>query len=136
MLKERLEEAYEYLLEHPDVPCIISGGIREPGEALEADAMYDYLLKKGIARERLYKEDRSASTYENIIYSEEIIAREHLNPSLALVTSEFHEYRARQMASSLGFEAGAVPSKTAWWLWPTYFVRECAGILYWWLFGA
>jgi len=39
------------------------------------------------------------------------------------------------MADSLGFKAGSVPSHTAWWLMPTYYVRECAGILHWWWFG-
>ncbi len=135
MMKDRLDRAYEYLGEHPDIPAIVAGGIRETGEALEADVMYDYLISKGVAAYRLYKEDRSVSTYENIIYSEEIIAREGMDPRLALVTSEFHEYRANRMAAKLGYEAGAVPVRTKWWLWPTYFIRECAGILYWWLFG-
>lgn len=135
MLKERLDAAYDWLEAHPDTKCIVSGGWQEPGDAVEADAMYRYLLKKGIPADRLYAESRSKSTYENMLYSKEIIENNGLEPSMTIVTSDFHEYRSIAMAESLGIEAGSYPSHTAWWLIPTYFVRECAGILHWWLFG-
>ncbi|MDO5121970.1 MAG: YdcF family protein [Erysipelotrichaceae bacterium] len=135
MLKERLDAAYDWLEAHPDTKCIVSGGWQEPGDAVEADAMYRYLLMKGIPADRLYAESRSKSTYENMLYSKEIIENNGLEPSMTIVTSDFHEYRSIAMAESLGIEAGSYPSHTAWWLIPTYFVRECAGILHWWLFG-
>ena len=31
---------------------------------------------------------------------------------------------------TLGFSVGAVPGHTAWWLFPTFYVRELYGILY------
>ena len=135
MLKERLDAAYEWLEGHPDTVCIVSGGWQEPGDAVEADARYRYLLKKGIPEDRLYAESRSKSTFENMLYSKEIIEDNDLEPVMTIVTSDFHEYRSIAMAESLGIEAGSYPSHTAWWLQPTYFIRECAGILYWWLFG-
>lgn len=135
MLKERLEAAYDWLESHPGTVCIVSGGWQEPDDDVEAEVMYRYLLKKGIPADRLYAEDRSKSTYENMLYSKEIIQNNGLDPAMTIVTSDFHEYRACAMAGSLGIEAGSYPSHTAWWLLPTYYVRECAGILYWWLFG-
>ena len=135
MLKERLDAAIVLLEEHPDTSCIVAGGWQEPGDAVEADAMYRYLVKKGIREDRLYEEDRSRSTYENMLYSKEIIEKNGLEPAITVVTSDFHEYRAIAMAESLGIDAGSYPSRTAWWLLPTYFIRECAGILHWWLFG-
>ena len=135
MLKERLDAAYDWLVTHTDTVCIVSGGWKEPDDDVEAEVMYRYLLKKGIPEDRLYAEDRSKSTYENMLYSKEIIQNNGLDPAMTIVTSDFHEYRAIAMADSLGIEAGSYPSHTAWWLLPTYYIRECAGILYWWLFG-
>ena len=66
---------------------------------------------------------------------QQIIEKNGLEPAITVVTSDFHEYRAIAMAESLGIDAGSYPSRTAWWLLPTYFIRECAGILHWWLFG-
>ena len=135
MLKERLDKAYEWLMEHPGNECIVSGGLEEIGDAVEAKAMKNYLVKRGIAEDHIWIEDYSHSTYENLLYSGKIISDFDLNPVMTIVTSDFHEYRALDMADSLGFKAGSVPSHTAWWLMPTYYVRECAGILHWWWFG-
>lgn len=133
MLQERIDAAYDYLAAHPDASAVLSGG-KGAGEAIsEAECMYRALTKKGIAEERLYKEERSTSTRENLAFSKDIIEQNRLSNSLAIVTNEFHEYRAKQIAKNLGFDAKAVPAPTAWWLFPTYYVRELYGILYQWI---
>ena len=93
-LRERIDAAYDYLLEHPDAICIVSGGKGSDEGISEAECMYRELVEKGIGKERIYKEDKSTSTRENIAFSKEIIEREGLNPKIAIVTNEFHEYRA------------------------------------------
>lgn len=58
MLASRLDAAYEYLTEHPDAICIVSGG-QGPDESMpEAECMYLYLTDRGIAPERIYQENR------------------------------------------------------------------------------
>ena len=49
---------------------------------------------------------------------------------MTIITNEFHEYRAQTIASNLNIESYAVSAKTAWWLFPTYFVREIFGMIY------
>lgn len=135
MLVERLDAAYEYLIEHEDSACVLSGG-QGPGESIsEAECMYRYLVSKGIDPARLYKEDKSTDTRENLMYSKEVIEKNGLYPVVAIATSEFHEYRAGQIAKSLGMEYGAVPGRTAIWLFPTYYVRELYAILAEWIFS-
>ena len=135
MLVERLDAAYEYLVEHEDAVCVLSGG-QGSGETIsEAECMYRYLVAKGIDPARLYKEDKSTDTRENLTYSKALIEEEGLNPVIAIATSEFHEYRAGQIAKSLGMEYGAVSGNTAIWLFPTYYVRELYAILAEWIFG-
>lgn len=134
MLVERLEAAYDYLIENPNSVCILSGGQGNDEDISEAECMYRYLTGKGISSERLYKEERSTSTRENLIYSKEILETYGLSTNITIVTNEFHEYRAGRIARSLGLEYSAVPARTAWWLFPTYYVRELYGILYEWIF--
>lgn len=133
MMVARLKAAQKYLEENPESACILSGGQGEDEDISEAECMYRYLVENGISPDRLYKEDKSTSTRENLLFSKEIIEREGLNKSIAIATNEFHEYRAQRIASSLGFESGAVSGKTEIWVVPTYHIRELYGILYEWI---
>lgn len=133
MLRERLDAAYDYLKENPKSNCIVSGGQGEGEDITEAEAMKIYLVEKGIEESRVFKEDRSRNTRENLLFSKKVMEEKKLNENLAVVTNEFHLYRARKIARNLGLEAGAVAGKTAWWLFPTYYVREMYSILYEWI---
>ena len=132
MLTERLNAAKEYLDEHENTVCILSGG-KGPDEGIsEAQCMYNYLTEHGISSERLIMEDKSTSTRENLQYSLDIINNNDLNKDVALVTNEFHEYRAFKIAEKLNIKPAAVPAHTHWWLFSTYFVREWYGVIYEW----
>lgn len=182
MLNERINAAYAYLEAHENTVCVLSGG-QGSGESIsEAECMYRALVKKGVAPERLYKEEKSTSTRENLRFSMQVIedngllqedvGRQSAQPEqkddtagqeaqteqedaaggqgaqtqkdemgkanrqygeIAIVTNEFHEYRAQTIAEGLGIEAAAVPAATAWWLFPTFYARELFGILYQWV---
>lgn len=130
MLSERLEAAYEYLKKNPDTKCILSGGQGTDEPMSEAECMYNWLVKKGIDEERLYIEDKSTSTRENLLFSKQIIENEDLNPAITVITNEFHQYRAGEIANTLGIESYSVSAKTLITLLPTYYVRELGGILF------
>lgn len=133
-LQERLDAALEYMLEHPDAYCVVSGG-QGPGEDIsEAECMYRYLTQNGIDQSRIYKEDKSTSTRENLELSLKVIQENHLSEEIAIVTSEYHQYRASLVAKDLGIQSTAICGKTAKWLFPTYYIRELYGILYQWVF--
>lgn len=133
MLASRLEAAYEYLTEHPDAVCVVSGGQGADEPISEGEFMYQYLVNKGIEPYRIYRETESTSTRENLLFSKAIIEKEGLNPRIAIVTNEYHEYRASMVAKALDLEYSAVPAKTPWWLFPTYYIRELYGIIYEWV---
>lgn len=133
-LMERLDAAIRYLNANPDSACIVSGGQGTDETISEAQCMYLYLVDNGIAPERIYKEDRSTTTRENIAFSYEIIQEQGLNESIAIATNNFHEYRAGKIADGIGLEYGAVSGSTVLWLLPTYYVRELLAILYEWVF--
>ena len=131
---ERLDAAYDYLVEHPQSACVLSGGKGDGENITEAECMYRYLVNKGIDASRLYKEEASTTTRENLLFSKQLIEELGLHPVIAIATSEYHEYRAGMIAKSLGIEYAAVTGRTAIWLFPTYYVRELYGILYEWVF--
>lgn len=133
MMVARLKAAMKYLEENPESACILSGGQGADEDISEAECMYRYLVTNGISPDRLYKEDKSTSTRENLAFSNEIIEREGLNPDIAIATNEFHEYRAQQIAKALGLDSGAASGVTEIWVLPTYYVRELYGILYEWI---
>lgn len=134
MLEARLDAALEYLNANPESACIVSGGQGSDELIPEAECMYLYLTSHGIAAERIYQEDKSTTTRENIAFSYEIIKEQGLNASIAIATNEFHEYRAGKIAENFGLEYGAVSGSTVLWLLPTYYARELIAILYEWFF--
>lgn len=133
-LRERLDAAYEYLAENPEAYCVVSGGQGFGENISEAECMYRYLINKGIDHGRIYKEDASASTRENLEYSLQVIKENNLPDEIAIATSEYHQYRVGLIAKGVGVENTAVCGKTARWLLPTFYVRELYGILYEWVF--
>ena len=133
MMVARLKAAKKYLDKNPDSICILSGGQGADEDISEAECMYRWMIDAGVSPERLYREDKSTSTRENLLYSKEIIERENLNKDIAIATNEFHEYRAQQIAKELSLESGAASGATEIWVFPTYYVRELCGILYEWI---
>lgn len=132
-LVERLEAAYDYLVEHPEAVCVVSGGKGQGEDISEAEAMYRWLTDKGIDGTRIYKEEQSTDTDENIRFSKEVIKENGLNEKIAIVTSEYHTYRASLLAEKYGLQYGAAPGRTAIWLFPTFYVRELYAILAEWV---
>lgn len=101
-LWRRLNATADYMKQesNQDTKVIVSGG-QGPGEDIsEAQAMYDYLIGKGVAKDRIIMEDQSTNTYENIKFSREIINDD--NATVAIVTNGFHIYRGTSMAKKQG----------------------------------
>ena len=66
MLQERLEVALQYLEEHPDVPCIVTGGQGSDEQISEALCMQQWLVRHGISEERIFLEAEAVNTAENL----------------------------------------------------------------------
>ena len=128
MLERRLETAYAYLTEHPGAPCVVSGGKGNDENLSEAECMYRWLTARGIDGARIYVEDRSVNTGENLRYSAGIIRENGLPAGAAIVTDGFHQYRGQFFARTEGLEVGAVPAVTDWYLLPVFGLREAAAV--------
>ena len=133
MLLKRLQATKKFLEENPEAKCIVSGGQGSDETISEAKCMQGWLVKNGINSDRIFMEDKSTSTRENLLFSKAIIERENLNSEITIVTNEFHQYRAGRIADALGIEHGAVSGMTPVVLFPTYYVRELFAIVYEWV---
>jgi uncharacterized SAM-binding protein YcdF (DUF218 family) len=128
-LQYRLNAALEYLEKNEDVPVVVSGG-KGPGEDItEAEAMRRYLEAGGIDPSRIYKEDKSTSTIENIKFSRKVIKEGiQLNdPTVLIVTNEYHTVRALMISKEFELKAYAVAAES-YMLW-RYSIREAFGIV-------
>lgn len=113
-LRERLIVARDYLFEHKGLKVVVSGGQGANEDIPEANAMEQYLISKGIDKDRIIVEDKSTSTYENIKFSLEKIREEDNREELKilLVTNRFHVFRAKFLTNRLGVVAYGLPAKT------------------------
>ena len=96
--------------------------------------MKDWLVEKGISPDRIYMEDKSVNTEENLSFSKKIIDENGLPQRITIVTDGFHQLRADILAERIGIESRNISAKTKWYLLPTYWVREWFGVLYYMLF--
>ena len=133
MLRQRLDAALDYLNAHPDATAIVSGGMGPGEDITEAQCMADYLIAAGIDPTRILLEDRATSTMENLRFSLELMEP---GSTAAIVSNEFHLYRAGQMAQLLGLEASLVPASTEYpILLTSYTLREILAVWKFHLFG-
>ena len=128
MLKTRLNATYKYLTENKNAKCILSGGKGCDEPCAESEYMYNYLTEKGIDKKRLYVENRSTTTEENILFSKRIIEQNNLISKVTIITNGFHQYRAYRFAKELGIESYSYSAKTPLIVLPTYYIREICGV--------
>jgi uncharacterized SAM-binding protein YcdF (DUF218 family) len=125
-LAYRLDAAYDYLISHDNCKVIVSGGQGPDEWVSEALAMKTYLVSKGIDENRIIMENQSTSTEENIIFSKQFIED---NWSMAIVTSNYHMYRAKYIAKPHLNNVEGISAYSPRWLLVNYMVRESITIV-------
>lgn len=129
-LLDRLETATSFLKAHPSCRAVVSGGQGPGEEVAEASVMREYLLRQGIAEDRILLEDMATSTEENLRFSFALIEKETTDPVVAVVSSEYHLYRAKYIAEKLGYTVFGVASPTSNLLIKiNYFLREAPAMI-------
>ena len=137
-LRNRINAAYGYLTAHPDSIAILSGGQGPDEPMTEALCMYNELVAMGIAPERLWMEDQSTNTWENMKFSRTMLEKNtgSVPDKIALVSSEFHLFRAQLFARQFGFDPVGVPASTTLpVLKVNYFLREAVAVWYYLISG-
>lgn len=134
VLRYRLDKAYEYYLENPDVVVVVSGGQGANEPKPEAEGMAEYLMLKGIPKESILIENKSTSTVENLEYSSNLINEE--SSSVGIISNDFHIFRATKIAEKIGYkDVCGIAAKSYPFLQPQNMLREFFGVVKDFIFG-
>ena len=95
--------------------------------------MKQYLLDNGIPEDRILMEDRSTSTYENMLFSKNVLRADDPSDNhdgrIVYATTNYHVFRSGLMARRVKMRAVGIGAKTRWYFWPNAAVREFVGLL-------
>ena len=128
VLQQRLDAAYHYLIQNENTIVIVSGGQGSNELSTEAQGMYDYLVGRGIAPQRIIKEEASRNTYENILFSGQLFDMEEAE--VGIVTSNFHVFRALCLARAAGYQiVCGIAARSHFGVLPNNMLREFFGVL-------
>lgn len=130
-LTNRVEKAFEYLKENPEAKCIVTGGQGSDEPCPEALTEKNALLRMGISKDRIYLEDKSKNTRQNMKFSKEIADREGLGTEFVVTTQGFHMHRAMMLAESAGITPYSLVADTDLILLPEYYGRELLSLTKW-----
>ncbi|WP_214481791.1 YdcF family protein [Bacillus sp. SM2101] len=128
-LQNRLNMAFDFMKEHPDIQVITTGGTGIGEVKSEGEAMEEYLISLGVKESLIIPETVATSTFENLLYSKGLITDFNNNNRVAIVTSDFHLLRAKMLANRLDYDAYGVSAKTP--LYETVYshIREYAALV-------
>ena len=104
-LKARLDLGLAQARQHPDAYVVVSGGTGWGEKYSEGQIMGDYLRSADLASSRIFQEERSNSTEENLIFSHRLLQQSGLPSGAAVqvITSDFHTVRTRWIAHRAGY---------------------------------
>ncbi|MCQ4635719.1 YdcF family protein [Anaerovorax odorimutans] len=136
-LAHRLDKAVEYSEKNPGALIVVSGGKGAQETITEAAAMEAYLVDKGIPQDKIVKEEKATSTYENFKFSRELLDGRFQERAYTCVyiTNYFHVYRAGNMAKLTGIEAAGLGADTDWYYLPSAYLRESLAVVKLWVLG-
>lgn len=100
--RAQIELATRWWVKFPHARLIMSTGDNQRLGITNARVMAEYAARLGVPRENIIEEDRSRNTYENLLYSLEIIEAEHLSQP-TLVTLDLYTRRAVATAQKMGW---------------------------------
>ena len=129
LLQDRLDKAIEVYRADPTPPKLIPSGGKGSDESIsEAEAMTRYLVSRGIPEEDILPEDQSTTTLENLQFSKKILDSYEGRKYTALVSSNYHVYRALRYCREIGLKCTGIGSHVAWYFWPSALIREYIAI--------
>jgi uncharacterized SAM-binding protein YcdF (DUF218 family) len=109
VFKERINHAINLYRNGRVRKLIFTGGQGNPGEPTEASAARDYALQSGLPMSDILIENKSHTTYENILNAKQL-ADTHGIRTVLIVSDPLHMKRAMTMARDVGLVAHPSPT--------------------------
>ena len=127
LLKRRIDKAVQAFQQskNPHIRLIASGGQGSDEKISEAQAMYNYLVENtDVPKEAIILEDKSTTTYENLLFSKELGEQLVESPRFLFVTNDYHVFRTSTYARQIGMQGDGLGCSTASYYIPSAFIRE------------
>jgi len=127
LLKKRINKAVQVFQQskNPHIQLIVSGGQGSDEKISEAQAMYNYLVEHtDVPKEAIILEEKSTTTYENLLFSKELGEQVVENPRFLFVTNDYHVFRTSTYARQIGMQGDGLGCSTASYYIPSAFIRE------------
>ena len=127
LLKRRIDKAVEayHKSKNSNIKIIASGGQGADEKISEAQAIYNYIQEEtDVSKESVLLEDKSRTTYENLLFSKEIGEQLVENPCFLFVTNDYHVFRTSTYARKLNMKGDGLGCRTAGYYIPSAFIRE------------
>ena len=109
VFRERINHAVNLYQKGRVRKLIFTGGQGNPGEPTEASAARDYALQSGVPASDILIEDKSHTTYENILNAKQLADTQRIRKVL-IVSDPLHMKRAMTMAHDVGLVAHPSPT--------------------------
>ena len=109
VFRERINHGIDLYRNGKVRKIIFTGGQGNPGEPTEASAARQYALERGIPAADILIEEKSHTTYENILYAKQL-ADSHGIKKVLIVSDPLHMKRAVAMATDVGLAAEPSPT--------------------------
>ena len=129
ILQARVDKAIEFAKEQKDstqknIIFVPSGGKGTDEKIAEAEAMKNYLIKKGISPNNIIIENKSKNTVQNFIFSKRLIEESNKGKGIIFSTTNYHVFRSGVIAWNEGIECEGIGSKTKWYFYINALIRE------------
>lgn len=111
VFRERINHAMDLYRRGRVHKIIFTGGQGNRNEPTEAAAARAYAISNGIPARDILIEQRSHTTFENLVYAKQL-ADEHGLKQVLIVSDPMHMRRAIAMAQDVGLEAYPSPTTT------------------------
>lgn len=136
LLRGRVDEAVKFYRDQAKANdkravFIPSGGQGSDEIMSEGEAMANYLREQGIPDAYIMPETKSRTTYENMMFSKELIEKDAGSRPVKTVfaTTNYHVFRAGVFSLQAGLKATGIGAKTKWYFWPNAMIRELVALL-------
>ncbi|HEU4932157.1 MAG TPA: YdcF family protein [Pyrinomonadaceae bacterium] len=109
VFRERINHGIDLYRQRKVRKLIFTGGQGNPGEPTESAAARDYALQSGVPLQDILIEQKSHTTYENILYAKQVADAQGIKKVL-IVSDPLHMKRAVLMAEDAGLIAEPSPT--------------------------
>ena len=109
-VEARLHHALDLYHKKKVKHILLTGGVGHGDSVSEAQAGKNFLTGLGVDRNKILIEEKSTTTYENLVYAKEVLDKRKNLKTIIFVSDPYHLMRINTMAESLGIEG--VPSAT------------------------